>query len=84
MQDHHTNGLQAEVKSLCQMMIRAHYFDEANWLWMATISPQLCTTAGAKKALESARLVAAQFGFRGVALRVSELLQEQQPLTSRQ
>ena len=84
MSDQDTDGLHTEVKALCQMMIRAHYFDEANWLWMATVSPQLCATTAAQEALESAKLVAGQFGFRAVALHLGELLREQRGIPSRQ
>jgi len=44
-----------------------HYFEEANWLWMAAASPALCTSTAARSALGNARTIAWQFGFRSVA-----------------
>jgi hypothetical protein len=59
--------LHDDIKSVCETMIRVHYFEEANWLWMAAASPALCASHAARRALQNARTVAAQFGFPSVA-----------------
>ena len=59
--------LHDDIKSVCETMIRVHYFEEANWLWMAAASPALCNSMVAKRALQNARTVAWQFGFPAVA-----------------
>ncbi len=59
--------LHDDIKSVCAAMIRVHYFEEANWLWMAAASPALCTSPVARSALQNARTVAWQFGFPSVA-----------------
>lgn len=66
--------LHTEIKSVCDLMIRVHYFDEANWLWMAVASPESCASLGARAALQSARRVAAEFGFPHVAQFVTKAL----------
>jgi hypothetical protein len=59
--------LHDDIKSVCETMIRVHYFEEANWLWMAAASPEFCTSTVARRALQNARTVAWQFGFPSVA-----------------
>ena len=58
--------LHTHIRIVCDMMLKTHYFDEAHWLWMAVGSPQLCQSPGAQRALQSARTVAAEFGFPDV------------------
>jgi hypothetical protein len=60
-------ALHDEIKNVCETMIRVHYFEEANWLWMAAASPALCNSPVARHALRNARTVALQFGFPSVA-----------------
>ena len=59
--------LHDDIKSVCETMIRVHYFEEANWLWMAAASPAHCNSPVARKALQNALTVAGQFGFPSVA-----------------
>ena len=60
-------GLYSQIKIVCDMMLRTHYFEEANWTWMAVASQASCASPVARNALQSAATVASQFGFREVS-----------------
>jgi hypothetical protein len=55
--------LYSKIRTVCQMMLSAHYYEEANWLWMAVGSPQYCQSKVAAEALRSAAKVAREFSF---------------------
>jgi hypothetical protein len=46
--------LYRDLYKACEVMIRAHYFEEVNWLWTASANPSLCTSARAREVLQSA------------------------------
>jgi hypothetical protein len=58
--------LHTEVKIVCDMLLKTHYFEEANWLWMAVGSPGACHSKAAQRALRSAARVCREFGFLDV------------------
>jgi hypothetical protein len=60
-------GLHTEIKVVCDMMLTTHYFEEANWLWVAVTAPRSCESKVARDALRSAVRVAREFGFPAVA-----------------
>ena len=59
--------LYTEIRIVCDMMLKTHYYEEANWLWMAVGSRAACGSRSAQKALESAEKVSREFGFPNVA-----------------
>ena len=59
--------LHVEIKAVCDVMLRTHYYEEANWLWMAVGAKPSCTSPVARQALQSAASVAFQFGFKNVS-----------------
>jgi hypothetical protein len=59
--------LHNEIKTVCDMMLNVHYYEPANWLWMAVSAPQACQSPVARAALAEARQIAAEFGFARVA-----------------
>jgi hypothetical protein len=67
-------NLHSEIKTLCDMMLRVHYFEAANWLWMAVSSPQACQSKAARDGLSAARTIAREFGFPRVSLWVGEMI----------
>jgi hypothetical protein len=67
-------SLYTEIKVVCDMMLKTHYFEEANWLWMAVSAPQSCKSRVPQAALQSARRVAREFGFPRVAQWIAPLL----------
>jgi hypothetical protein len=67
--------LHSEIKNVCDMMLRVHYNEPANWLWIAVSAPQSCRSAGARAALTEARTIATQFGFPRVARWVSTVIE---------
>jgi hypothetical protein len=69
--------LYTDVKVVCEMMLKTHYFEEANWLWMAVSSPRVCGSKPARDALRSAARVAREFGFPAVAKWVEHEVLEQ-------
>ena len=67
--------LYSEIKIVCDMMLKVHYYEPANWLWMALSAPQSCSSIGARTALAEARTIARQFGFPRVAKWVEQTMQ---------
>jgi hypothetical protein len=59
--------LDADIKLVCEMMLRVHYYEEASWLSTAAGSPPACSSVVAQDALRSAAGVSRQFGFPQVA-----------------
>jgi hypothetical protein len=59
--------LRTDVKIVCDMMLRVHYYEEANWLWMASASRSSCSSPRAQDVLRDAARIARQFGFPDVA-----------------
>jgi hypothetical protein len=66
--------LHTEIKIVCEMMLKVHYFEPANWLWMAVSAPRVCRTKAARAALADAQSIASQFGFPRVAKWAAEIL----------
>ena len=66
--------LHAEIKVLCDMMLRVHYFEEANWIWMAVSAPQACQSAVARRGLSAAFTIARELGFPRVSRWVGEII----------
>jgi len=52
-------ALHTEIKIVCEMMLKTHYFEEANWLWMA-VGMRSCPSGVARR-------VAREFGFPNVS-----------------
>jgi len=65
--DRITEALPTEITIVCDMMIKVHYFEEANCLRMALSAPQMCHSASTHEALQRAAGIAQQFGFPRVA-----------------
>lgn len=61
-----SRDLHTEIRVVCDMMLKAHYFEEANWLWMAVGSKACCTSRSAQNALREAAVIAWEFGFPNV------------------
>ena len=75
-QEHISATLYAEIKLFCKNLINAHYFEEANWVWMATSAPDLSLASPVgRAALYAARQIAWEFASRNVAEWISVLLQ---------
>jgi hypothetical protein len=51
----------------CELLIRTHYFEEANWLWTASAAPALCASPRAREVLRNASVVVRELGFLEVA-----------------
>jgi hypothetical protein len=47
-------ALYAEIRTLCDLMLKTGYNEEATWLWMAVGSAAYCSSRDARKALEGA------------------------------
>lgn len=68
--------LETNIRIVCDMMRKTHYYEEENWLRTAARQPSLCLAAGAQNALRRAARIAREFGFPDVAGWVdSEVLQ---------
>jgi hypothetical protein len=68
--------LQTNVRIVCDMMLKTHYYEEENWLRTAARSASFCGAAGAQTALRRAVRIAREFGFPDVAAWVeAEVLQ---------
>jgi hypothetical protein len=63
-----------EISALREIMFTVHYFAEASWLAAAIDFPQICKSGIAQEGLRSARAIAWEFGFTGVATWLSEEL----------
>jgi hypothetical protein len=74
MSHHLLDPPRGDVEAVRGMMLRAHYFEEANWLGLAISAPQACRSEGGRAALAEARIIAAQFGFPRLSRWVAELL----------
>jgi hypothetical protein len=65
--DRQPASLQVDIKIVGDMMIKVHYYEEANWLWMASASRSSCASRRAQEVLLDAAPIARQFGFPAVA-----------------
>jgi hypothetical protein len=60
-------GLHIRIKALCTLLLKIHYYEEANWVWMAAASPQSCRSPKTREVLQDAASLAVQLGFADVA-----------------
>jgi hypothetical protein len=60
-------ALHARIKALSDILLRTHYYEEANWLWMAAASGECRQSTRAREILESTARIARQLGFPDVA-----------------
>jgi hypothetical protein len=61
------SDLQRDFHKVCDVLIRTHYFEEVNWLWMASASPSLCTSDRAREVLQNAAGIVQELRFPRIA-----------------
>jgi len=66
--------LYTQIKLVCELMLKVHYFEPANWLWMTVAAPHAAQSKIAQSALADARTIAVQFGYPRVGKWVDHLL----------
>lgn len=59
--------LHRDFFNACEAMIKAHYFEEVNWLWMASTSRSLCTTPRAREVLQRAAVTLRELELQTIA-----------------
>jgi hypothetical protein len=76
-------ALQTNIRIVCDMMLKTHYYEEENWLRTAARSAGFCGAAGAQSALRRAARIAREFGFPDVAAWVEADVLEAAPRRAR-
>lgn len=71
-----SRDLYDEVKAVSDMMFALRRVEEADWLWMALLTPQCCHSLSARKALQRSRSLIGEFGYPRVAEWVSTVVGE--------
>ena len=62
-----TEALLTEITTVCDMMIKVHYYEEANCLRRTLSARQMCHSGNTHEALQRAADIARLFGFTRVA-----------------
>jgi hypothetical protein len=61
-------NLMIAISIVRDMMLKAHYFQEAHWLGVLAESPEHCRDWHARARLSAAAIIAREFGFPEVAM----------------